>query len=432
MAFWQFPKYVSVAEKRVKADKKRKQLLKKNPKLCPVEIEGSALATTWWGKSWDKNLERYADYENRIGRGRSYVRHGAVLDLQIAPGEVTALVQGSRSAPYEITVKIKKISPGNWQQIKKACEGKFDSLKALLAGKFPKDLEMLFTEKGRGLFPTPDEIKFSCSCPDWASMCKHVAATLYGIGARLDDDPLLFFKLRNVAVEDLVSQAVAESSQDLLRKAEKKTGRVLEDADLSDVFGIDLDMADDADTPVVADLKKRVAKPRARVSSPAGKKVAKAIPLKAPEKVVLKKEKTFRALKKTPVTENKALPDIDQVEKCINASKKGITTADLVEKTGLDTARVRYLVSRLKAQGRLSVPERGVYTGVTPVKVKKKPDTSESTLMKDTIWKNRKTVTIFDLMKKTGLDEKALRNLMLKLMAQGKIKAVSRNVFKKA
>jgi uncharacterized Zn finger protein len=430
MGYWQFPKYVSVAGKRAKAERKKKQLLKKNPKLKPVDLDGNALATTWWGKSWDKNLERYADYENRIGRGRSYVRHGAVLDLQIEPGEVTALVQGSRSAPYEITVKIKKISPENWQQVKKACEGKFDSLKTLLTGKFPKDLEMLFTEKGKGLFPTPGEIKFSCSCPDWAYMCKHVAATLYGIGARLDEDPLLFFKLRNVVVEDLVSQAVAESSQDLLRKAEKKTGRVLEDADLSDVFGIDLDSVDDFDTPGRVDLKKSVAKPRARVPSPAGKKAAKAIPRKAPERGVLKKEKAHRAPQKTSVTENKALPDIDRVEKCINASKKGITTADLVEKTGLDMTKVRYLVSRLKTQGKIAVLARGVYAGV--ITVKKKPDISESALIEDTLWKNRKTVTIFDLMKKTGLDEKPLRILMLRLMAQGKIKAVSRNVFKKA
>ncbi|MFH0730850.1 MAG: hypothetical protein V2B19_31475 [Pseudomonadota bacterium] len=430
MGYWQFPKYVSVAEKRLKAEKKRKQLLKKNPKLCPVEIDGSALATSWWGKSWDKNLERYADYENRIGRGRSYVRHGAVLDLQIAPGEVTALVQGSRSAPYEITVKIKTISAENWRQIKKACEGKFDSLKTLLTGKFPKDLEMLFTEKGKGLFPTPDEIKFSCSCPDWASMCKHVAATLYGIGARLDEDPLLFFKLRNVAVEDLVSQAVTESSRDLLRKAEKKTGRVLEDANLSDMFGIDLDSTDDSDTPGEVGLKKSVAKSRKVVPLTGKKKTATAIPHKVLKKVVLEEEKATRIKKKTSVAKTTALSDIDRLENILNSRKEGITTAVLAAEAGLDATRVRYLISRLKSQGKIITIERGRYAGTMPAK--KKPGTSDSAYLQEIIWKSGQKVTIADLIQKTGFDEERVRNSIIRLMAQGKIKALSRNVFKKA
>lgn len=375
MGYWQFPKYVSVAEKRAKAERKKKQLLKKNPKLHPVEIDGNALATTWWGKSWNKNLERYADFENRIGRGRSYVRHGAVLDLQIAPGEVTALVQGSRSTPYEITIKIKKISSDNWQQLKVACAGKFGSLKALLAGKFAKDLEILFTEKGKGLFPTPGEIQFSCSCPDWASMCKHVAATLYGIGARLDQHPLLFFKLRNVAVEDLVSEAVAERSQDLLQKAKKKTGRVLEDVDLSDVFGIDLDSVDEIDSPGKVDLKKSTDKPKAVVSLVDKKKVTKkkAVvpePQKVLQKAVSKKETPERRKKKISVTKKPPISDIDRMEKIIAGRKKGITTAALVEKTGLDTARVRYLVSRLKIHGKIVAIDRGRYAGIIPAQKK--------------------------------------------------------------
>jgi uncharacterized Zn finger protein len=430
MGFWQFPKYVSVAEKRAKAEKKKKQLLKKNPKLKPVEIDGNALATTWWGKSWNNNLERYADYENRIGRGRSYVRHGAVLDLQIAPGQVTALVQGSRSAPYEITVKIKKISSENWHQVKAACEGKFGSLKALLAGKFPKDLERLFTEKGKGLFPTPEEIKFSCSCPDWASMCKHVAATLYGIGARLDQDPLLFFKLRNVAVEDLVSQAVAESSQDLLRKAEKKTGRVLEDANLSDVFGIDLDSADDFDTPGEVELQKPVVQSRKGIPLAGKKKTATVIPLKVPEKVVLAEEEATGIKKKTSVSKKTALSDIDRMEKIINSRKEGISTAVLAAETGLDATRVRYLVSRLKSQGKIITIERGLYAGTIPAK--KKPGTSDSAYIQEIIWKSGQKVAIADLIQKTGFDEERVRNSIIRLMAQGKIKALSRNVFKKA
>ena len=241
MGYWNYPRYVPVAEKQAKADQKLKQLKKKNPDIRPVRLEGKALAQSWWGKAWNKNLERYADFSNRIGRGRSYVRHGAVLDLQIQPGRVDALVQGSASSPYEVEVRIKEIPEKDWKAMIAVCEGRLESLQELIAGKFPKALADAFTAQGEGLFPTPTEIGFSCSCPDWASMCKHVAATLYGIGARFDEDPSLFFYLRNRDISDLVSTAVAEGTRTLLDRAERKSDRVLDDADLSDVFGIDMD-----------------------------------------------------------------------------------------------------------------------------------------------------------------------------------------------
>ncbi|MBW2612824.1 MAG: hypothetical protein JRE12_10775, partial [Deltaproteobacteria bacterium] len=117
MSDWRFARYVSVGEKRAKALKKLKQLRKKNPNIEPVVVEGRTLAKTWWGKAWNNNLERYADYANRIGRGRSYIRHRAVLDLQIEPGKVTALVQGSRAKPYSVSIKIRKLSKKTWREI---------------------------------------------------------------------------------------------------------------------------------------------------------------------------------------------------------------------------------------------------------------------------------------------------------------------------
>ncbi|MEA3333406.1 MAG: hypothetical protein U9Q58_07400, partial [Pseudomonadota bacterium] len=192
MSGWGYPRYVSVAEKKAKAAKKLKQLRKKRPDIKPVVIEGRTLAHTWWGKSWNRNLERYADFSNRIGRGRSYLRHGAVLDLKIESGKVISLVQGSTSRPYEIEITIKPISPALWASIKNQCRGELKSLQDLLAGRFPKGLGEIFFAQGEGLFPVPKEISFDCSCPDWASMCKHVAATLYGVGARFDEDPSLF------------------------------------------------------------------------------------------------------------------------------------------------------------------------------------------------------------------------------------------------
>ncbi|MCU0288206.1 MAG: SWIM zinc finger family protein [Acidobacteria bacterium] len=244
-----FPKYVSVGEKKAKAEKSLAKLKKSNPVLKPVVIKGSSITSSWWGKSWNKNLEGYADYENRISRGRSYVRNGAVLDLQIKPGEITALVQGSRSKPYSVVIQIKEIAVPTWKKMKEACAGKLDSLPELLAGKLPKALGELFTERGKGLFPSPREIGFSCSCPDYASMCKHVAAALYGVSAHLDTEPGLFFTLRNVEIKDLVNETVKTKSKELLTKAKKKSSRVLEDSDLSAVFGIELDPRPAAQAP---------------------------------------------------------------------------------------------------------------------------------------------------------------------------------------
>ena len=274
---WDFPEYVTVGEKRAKAAKKLKELKKENPNINPIDIEGMTIAKSWWGKSWNRNLEKYADYSNRIGRGRSYVRHGAVLDLKIGKGEVNSLVQGSASKPYSVTIKIKRISKNTWFDVICACDGKLDSLQELLTGKFPKAMEEIFTAKGNGLFPSPKEINFDCSCPDLANMCKHVAASLYGIGARLDDDPNLFFTLRKANVNDLITRAVKDKTKELLRKAGKKSSRIIEDADLSAVFGIEMDKTTTKTSSSVSKpkTKRKVKKKRATSAKTTKKKTAK-------------------------------------------------------------------------------------------------------------------------------------------------------------
>jgi uncharacterized Zn finger protein len=236
-----YKKQATVAEKIERNQSAIEKLRKKNPGIEPVVISGRKLALTWWGNAWNNNLERYSDYENRIGRGSSYVRHGAVLDLKIAPGRVTALVQGSRKKPYDVDVTIEPLSKKSWDSIIKSCEGKIESLQELIDGKFPKELEELFTAKGTGLFPAPKEISFSCSCPDWASMCKHVAAVLYGIGARLDSNPGLFFVLRDANIDDLISKAITQKSETLLKKSDKKSSRAINNDDISAMFGIDME-----------------------------------------------------------------------------------------------------------------------------------------------------------------------------------------------
>lgn len=252
-----YPEYVTKAEKQKRAQASSERLKKKGKtELAPVIITGRQLARTWWGKAWNDNLKRYSDYASRIGRGASYVRNGAVLDLKIEQGAIKALVQGSVRKPYEVEIAIQPLKPQSWDKIRRACEGKIESLQDLIDGKFPPELSDLFTAQGSGLFPTPKEISFSCSCPDWAVMCKHVAAVLYGIGARLDEDPNLFFTLRGVDVHDLISQAIQNKTQTMLNKSGVKSRRILEDADIGALFGVELEtMIADSKAPI--DKKKK-------------------------------------------------------------------------------------------------------------------------------------------------------------------------------
>lgn len=225
-----FPPYVSVAERKADAKRVAAKLKKKGEKLNPVEIEGRSIATTFWGKAWCKNLEQYSDYENRLPRGRSYARHGSVVDLKIDTGEVSGLVNGS--SLYKVKVKITSVADNKWQQLVQQCSGQIDSLIELLQGKFSKSVMELITQAEIGLFPNPKEIKLSCSCPDYADMCKHVAAVLYGVGARLDSSPEDLFLLRKVNHMDLF--ATAEALEGVQAGAPEVSD------DLSELFGIDL------------------------------------------------------------------------------------------------------------------------------------------------------------------------------------------------
>lgn len=233
-----YPEYVPVSVKKEKAQKQLEKLKKKNPNLAPVVIEGRNIARTWWGKAWNQNLERYADYSNRLARGRSYVRSGAVLDLQIEAGLVTALVQGSRRTPYNVEIKIDPLSNQKLEKIVKLCDRRIKDMEQLLGGKFPKELEEIFTLQGQGLFPSPKEIHFGCSCPDWASMCKHVTAVLYGIGARLDQKPALFFQLRTIDFQLFMKKTIEQKMQSMLKNVDKPSKRVLGDTEVFELFGV--------------------------------------------------------------------------------------------------------------------------------------------------------------------------------------------------
>src|SRR6202049_4471018 len=205
MDYWGWRPYVSVAERRRQALSEMAKLRKKGPPVSPVIIQGRTIVKTFWGKAWCDNLERYSDFENRLPRGRTYVRNGSVIDLQIAPGEIKALVSGSEI--YKVKVKVAPVAKARWQSICTDCAGAIDSLIELLQGRFSKGVMERVCRQKTGLFPSPHEIKLSCSCPDSAGMCKHVAAVLYGIGARIDQQPEILFRLHEVDEKELIAGA---------------------------------------------------------------------------------------------------------------------------------------------------------------------------------------------------------------------------------
>jgi uncharacterized Zn finger protein len=247
MAYWnsryedRWPAYVSVAERRRNAEKEMEKLRKKGVSISPVKVEGKQIAATFWGKAWCDNLESYHDYESRLPRGRTYVRNGSVVDLQIAPREVTAMVSGS--SIYKVKVSIGEVAKAQWKSICADCSGGIDSLVELLQGRFSKGVMERICRQGSGLFPKPAEIKFSCSCPDFASMCKHVAAVLYGIGARLDAKPELLFHLRAVNQNDLVAN-IGDALP--MAKHGPAAGKVLRENDMAALFGLDMGDAEGA------------------------------------------------------------------------------------------------------------------------------------------------------------------------------------------
>ncbi len=267
--------YVPVAQRRREANASMQKLKKKGFDVQPIEIEGRKIATTFWGIAWNEHLESFGDYANRIPRGRTYVRNGSVCHLGIRKGEIEARVSGS--SIYQINISINPLPTKKWARVKTQCAGQVGSILELLQGRLSSAVMSVVTDKQSGLFPAPGEIDLNCSCPDVAYMCKHIAAVLYGVGARLDHQPELLFELRGVDHDELISADVT-----LTKPGKSKTGRRRITADsLADVFGIDLSAGD---TPSATKItKKKTAKKKA------AKKTAKKVAKKAAKKAGRKK-----------------------------------------------------------------------------------------------------------------------------------------------
>ncbi|VAX09479.1 zinc finger, SWIM-type [hydrothermal vent metagenome] len=234
MSYGGWAPYVPVAKRRAKAAKEIKKLSKKGMKIEPVEVQGRKIASTFWGKAWCDHLEKFSDYDNRLPRGRTYVRNGSVCHLAISKGKVEAIVSGSEL--YKININISPLSAKKWKNVRTQCAGQIGSMLELLQGRFSDNVMQIVTNQNKGLFPNPNEIKLGCDCPDWAEMCKHIAAVLYGVGSRLDQQPELLFLLRNVDHDELIS---AELDMHSITAGTGK--RRLAGADLSGMFGVDMD-----------------------------------------------------------------------------------------------------------------------------------------------------------------------------------------------
>jgi uncharacterized Zn finger protein len=270
MSDFDWPEYVSVADQRRRAEKELARLRKRGGTVTPVVVEGRKIAKSFWGQSWCSNLERYSDFASRLPRGRSYVCNGLVVDLQIAKGKVTAKVSGSEL--YDVAITIAPVAVKRWRGICTDCSGSIGSLVELLQGRLAKGVMDRVCREKDGLFPAPGEIKLSCSCPDSARMCKHVAASLYGVGARLDEEPRLLFVLRGVDEGELLAGA----GQDLATsKPAPAAAKLLDDGDVAALFGLEMAEAGDPDAVASRPSQTTKAVKKSKASAPTTGHVAK-------------------------------------------------------------------------------------------------------------------------------------------------------------
>jgi uncharacterized Zn finger protein len=316
--------YVPVAERRRRAKKKMEALRKKGVDVQPVEIEGRKIATSFWGEAWCDHLESFSDYENRLPRGRTYVRNGSVCHLAISKGQIEAKVSGSEL--YTVKIKIKTLAPNKWNSLKQRCGGRIGSLLELLEGRLSDHVMEVVTDRQEGLFPLPKEISLGCSCPDWAVMCKHVAAVLYGVGARLDSKPELLFTLRGVNHEDLIQ---SDAEQAVAAATSRGKSKRLATSEIGEVFGIEID-AGSAETPVENDNAKKTTGRRrsttARAEPKAAKPPSKASPKAKTPTTETTKAVTTKAKKKGTRSPSKT-PAKKEIAAKKDAAKKAKTRA---------------------------------------------------------------------------------------------------------
>lgn len=306
--------YVPVAQRKRNGLRRAQKRMKKGESLQPVSIAGNKIAKTFWGQAWCDHFEQYRDFANRLPRGKTYARNGSVCDLRITKGKITGMVSGS--ALYDVVIKIKPLDSKKWKTIRKNCGSSVHSLIDLMRGQLSDEVIARLTDAKAGMFPIGNEMSMSCDCPDYSSLCKHLAAVMYGVGNRLDSSPELLFLLRGVDQSELIAEAIASGNAQ--SDVGLDTESDLQGDDLGAIFGIEM-----AETPTVkkkasrkkavkkkaspkkkkATQKKRAAKKRTGQTKPAKQKVAK----KTIKKPAVKRKATKKATQKKKVAKKKAI-----------------------------------------------------------------------------------------------------------------------------
>ena len=166
-----------------------------------------AVSSTWWGQRWIEALEHSSrDVVARLGKGRAYARDGHVHDLRIAAGQVQATVTDDELDSFAVVLKLEAFGDKVWEQVLELMGDQALYAAQLLNGEMPREIDRVFRACGKSLFPANShEIDADCSCEDWSSPCKHVAATHYVLGDALDHDPFLLFELRGRSKEQVLS-----------------------------------------------------------------------------------------------------------------------------------------------------------------------------------------------------------------------------------
>jgi len=348
----QWRPYVPVARRRAEARRSTAALRKRGVDVQPIEIEGRGIARTFWGKAWCDHLESLGDYSNRIPRGRTYVRNGSVCHLAVRKGRVDALVSGSEM--YSVEVRIRPLGKRIWTAVRKRCAGRIGSLLELLRGDLSDQVMAIVTDRNTGLFPKPKEIEFSCDCPDWASMCKHIAAVLYGVGARLDSKPELLFRLRGVDQEELIAADAEQAVSAVMTQGSSK--RLAQDG-LGDVFGIELDHG-----AVGTKTPRRAAKRKKTVRKKAVRK--KVMRKTAPRKKTARKKAVRKTATRKKAARKKAVRK--------TATRKKAARKKVVRKKAVRKKAVRKKAARKKAARKKAARKKAVRKTATKKKAARK------------------------------------------------------------
>ncbi|MDH4203539.1 MAG: SWIM zinc finger family protein [Phycisphaerae bacterium] len=362
MSFYWRP-YVPVAQRRAKALKKMEKLQKQGIHVQPVEIEGRTIARSFWGKAWCDHLESFSDYDNRLPRGRTYVRNGSVCHLEIKKSRIEAMVSGSEL--YKVEIAIKPLKSSLWKSIKQLCSGKIGSMLELLQGRLSDHVMSIVTHREQGLMPLPREISLKCSCPDWAVMCKHVAAVMYGVGSRLDAVPELLFTLRGVNADELITTDMA-----LPVPSAQSSENVIADDKISDIFGIEMDTETAAHPEGEPSIPMKKSRQSANRKNPQKKTVRIRVvksqkPKTKPKKAVIKVSLSSKTRKKASSTtgtvkKTQKLATIPLQHPTGSSVKKlrkrlGLSVPQFAEQLGLSSA----IIYRWeKSKGRLNLQKR--------------------------------------------------------------------------